>query len=839
MKNKSNLDLSFLSKKAVKHILAIAFMYILVILYFSAFFFDNKNLPQGDQISTIGATEEVRNYKKETGQYSEWTNSMFGGMPTTALYSQPSFNIYHKFLKLSQGGLQYEHAGIVFAYLIGFYIFMMCFRAKPLTCLLGAVAFTFASYNLIIIEAGHIIKGYAMAFVAPMIGGIILTFRKNYLIGAIVTMVFLGIEIACCHIQITYYAFLTVVTIVLCFFFYYWRVEKDLKSFGKAISYLAVAAVLAILPNTANLVPNYVYSKDTMRGGSELTISPNSKEEILENTNKKGLDKDYAFAWSYGKMESFTLLIPNIYGGGSTILDTKDDAKTIKKLRQNGYGSTYLPTYWGEQPFTSGPVYVGAVVCFLFVLGLFLIKGPEKWWVVAACVISLVLSWGKNFDFVNGFLFEYLPFYDKFRTPSMSLVIAGTAMPILGMMAVIKVFKKEEKEDNELCNALKKSLYVTAGLCIAIMAAAFLFFDFSGSGDVGFRNQLLNAGFGEQGANNIMNILVDFRESMFYKDAFRSLAFIVLSFGLLWSFVKGYLKNITVVTIILISFTLFDCWTIAKRYLNNSDFIANNKVENYHKPTKADLQILKDKDINYRVLNLTQNTFNESGTSYFHKSIGGYSPVKLRRYQDIIEFYMSGQFNMNIINMLNTKYFILPNRQTGEPTVQQNPDAFGNAWFVNSVEFVDNPDEEILAIADKNLKDTAVVDKRYTSMIDGVDFKRDSASSIINTVCNPNHLVYKTSTKKDQLAVFSEVFYDKGGWIAYIDGKEAPHFRSNYILRTMIVPAGEHEIEFKYVPHVRILSCNIAKVSSIAVILLTLGLVALFFYKRKKSNETC
>lgn len=835
----NNINFKQFLKRCIPHLLSLAFIYILTIVYFYPVFFEDKGLPQGDQISAIGASKEVKDYEKKTGQYSEWTNSMFSGMPTTALYSQPAFNIYRDLLDVNKGGLPGAHAGIVFAYLIGFYIFMMCFRAKPLTCLLGAIAFTFASYNLIIIEAGHIIKGYAMAFIAPMIGGIILTFRKKYLIGALVTMVFLGIEIACCHIQITYYAFLTVVTIVLSFFFYYWRVEKNLKSFGKAISYLAVAAVLAILPNTANLVPNYVYSKDTMRGGSELTISPNSKDNSSENINKSGLDKDYAFAWSYGKMESFTLLIPNIYGGGSTVLDAKDDAKTIKKLRQNGYGSTYLPTYWGEQPFTSGPVYVGAVVCFLFVLGLFLIKGPEKWWIVAACIVSLVLSWGKNFDIVNGFLFDYLPFYNKFRTPSMSLVIAGTAMPILGMMAVLKVFNKEKSEEKELCNALKKSLYITAGLCVAIVAVAYLFFDFSGSGDLGFRNQLLNAGFGEQGANNIMNILVDFRESMFYGDAFRSIIFIVLSFGLLWLFVKGTLKNATIVITGLIVFTLLDCWPIAKRYLNDSDFIANNKVENYHQPTSADLQILKDKDINYRVLNLTQNTFNESGTSYFHKSIGGYSPVKLRRYQDIIEFYLSGPFNMNIINMLNTKYFIVPNRQTGEPMVQQNPDAFGNAWFVNSVDIVENPDEEILAIADKNLKDTAVVDKRFASMINGVDFKRDSASSIINTVCNPNHLIYKTSTKKNQLAVFSEVFYDKGGWIAYIDGKEAPHFRANYILRAMVIPEGEHEIEFKYVPHVRILSCNIAKVSSIAVILLTLGLVAFFFYKKKKSNEYC
>ena len=842
---------SIIFKKVFPHICAIIIMYLLTIIYFSPVFFDNKDLPQGDMVSVQGMTQEVKTYQEKTGEYSEWTNSMFSGMPTTTLWAKPVFNVFTHFASYLREGMPLLHAGLFFSYLIGFYIFMLCMGANAWMSLLGAIMYAFASYNLIIIEAGHVTKGYAMAFIAPMLGGIILAFRKRYIIGSIVTLIFLGIEISCNHIQITYYALIMVLAIAIAYFIYYIQKEKTLKPFFKAVGVLIIAAILAVLPNIGSLLPTYAYSKDTMRGGSELTIVPENQDKANTKTpNEGGLEKDYAFAWSYGKMETFTLLVPDLYGGGQTIL--KPESKTMEELRQNGYGSSYLPTYWGEQPFTSGPVYAGAVVCFLFILSLFVIKGPEKWWVIGVCVLSLILAWGKNFDVINNFLFHYLPFYNKFRTPAMALIIAGVAMPILSILGLNEILSGKIDKDL-LLKKIKISYFITAGLCIFLLLAVAMFFSFTGIGDEQFKQQLLNAGFKETNAGTILSILTDHRKSMAYSDIFRSIGFITLSFGVIWFFAKGKLKNMKFVIVSLLLLVLVDGWSVAKRYLNNDNFQTKNKINEVHQPNIADQQILQDKDINYRVLNLASNTFNESNTSYFHKSIGGYSPAKLRRYQDVIDFHitkeiqafyseiMKTQGNMTLVNpnsfrvlnMLNTKYVIVP---TGNNQIVplQNPYAYGNAWFVNAYKLVQNPDEEILAIDKLNVKDTAIIDKQYADMVKGKDISRDTTAKITNTLCNPDHLTYTYSSSKEQLATFSEIFYNKGGWVSFIDGKEVPHFRVNYILRAMIVPAGQHTIEFRYVPHLSILSAKISMISSFAVILLILGSIVYgIMYHRK------
>ncbi|NLE63518.1 MAG: hypothetical protein GX612_06750 [Bacteroidales bacterium] len=729
---------------------------------------------------------------------------------------------------------------------------MLCIGANAWMALLGAVVYAFASYNIIIIEAGHVTKGYAMAYLAPMIGGIILAFRKRYWLGAIITLLFLGIEISCNHLQITYYGIIIVGIIGLVYFFFYLLKEKTLKPFFKAMGVLIIAAILAIIPNLGNLLPTYVYSKDTMRGGSELSIVPEEKQQDPSATtpNEGGLEKDYAFAWSYGKMETFTLLVPNLYGGGHTEL--KPESETFQTLRQNGYGSPYLPTYWGEQPFTSGPVYAGAIVCFLFVLGFFLVKGPEKWWIIAVFVVSLILSWGKNFDVINDFLFHHLPFYNKFRTPSMALIIAGVAMPILGMLGLKELFSNKLSKDIILKN-LKVSYFITAGLCLFLALCAAMIFDFTGSGDAQFKDQLMKAGFDENRAGSILSILMDYRQSMVYRDVFRSLVFISLAFGLMWFHIKGSLKNINIVITSLTLLVLIDGWAVSKRYLNDDDFQAKNKVKNIHQPSEADRMILQDPDNNYRVLNLTSNTFNESSTSYFHKSIGGYSPAKLRRYQDMIDFHISSEIQsfyteiMNnqgniglvnpekfkVLNMLNTKYFILPGSNQ-QPIPLKNPYAYGNVWIADGYKIVDNPDQEILALYNVNVKDTAVIDKRFMDMVKEKDLSRDSNAKIINTLCHPNHLTYTSNFNKEQLTVFSEVFYKTGGWVSYLDGKEVPHFRVNYILRAMVVPAGEHTIEFKYIPHMSILSGKIAMASSIVVILILITALGIAIYRYRK-----
>jgi len=818
-----------LFKKALPHVIAIALFYILTLAYFSPIFFDGKDLPQGDMISVDGMMKQMRDYQKETGEYTEWNAAMFSGMPSTTLYAEPSFNIFgniKKFLHLGMPGLT---AGILLAYLIGFYIFMICIGASPWLSILGAIAYSFASYNLIIIEAGHVTKGYAMAYIAPLIGGIILTYKRKYILGGLLTLLFLGIEISCSHQQITYYAAI-MVAVMIGIYFVYAIMQKQLKSFFIASAILTVAAILAILPNLANNITAYQYTKDTMRGGSELTITPESKNKGDDDTvpHQDGLEIDYAFAWSYGKMETFTQLIPEMYGGGHVILDK--NSETAKELRKIGYGGLYLPTYWGDQPFTSGPVYVGAIICFLFILGLFIVRGPIRWWVIIVCIISFVLAWGRHFEIVNNFLFYNLPLYNKFRTPSMALIIAGIAMPMLGMFALKAIFNNEVDRE-KAWRFTKISLYISLGLCAFIAFLGAFSFSFVGRGDAGFADRLLGGGFPQASVDNIMALLIDYRKSMLYQDVLRSMVFIALAFVVLWLFLKSKIKNQKLIIGMLAILILIDLWGVAKRYLNDDNFQPVKKVTNIHKPSDADLLILQDTDINYRVFNLQSNTYNESNTSYFHKSIGGYSPAKLRRYQDIIDFYLSYSLNMNVLNMLNTRYIIMQNGQ-----VYPNFDAFGNAWFAKHVIFADTPDDEILMLADINLRDTIVVDRRFEHLIERQNFTIDSTAEIVNTVALPNRMEYQFKSNNDQLVIFSEVFYDRGGWVAYLNGTETPHFRANYILRAMIVPAGEHHIVFKYIPKWRIIANRIAGISSWVVIIIFIAAIGVAIYRRKKSN---
>ena len=819
------IKFSQLLKKALPHVIAIALFYVLTLAYFSPIFFEDKELPQGDMISVEGMWKQMRDYQKETGEYSEWNPAMFSGMPSTALYSAPSFNIFSKikgFLYLRMPGLT---AAMLLAYLIGFYIFMLCIGASPWLAILGAIAYSFASYNLIIIEAGHVTKGYAMAYIAPLIGGIILTYKRKYILGGLLTLLFLGIQIACNHQQITYYAAIMVAVMVGVYFIYA-ILQKQLKSFFIASTVLAFAAILALLPNMANTISAYQYGKDTMRGGSELTITPESKNKEESTPHADGLEIDYAFAWSYGKMETFTQLIPEMYGGGHVMLDK--NSETAKELRKAGYGSTYLPTYWGDQPFTSGPVYVGAIIIFLFILGLFIVRGPIRWWVIIVCIISFVLAWGRHFEGINNFLFYNLPLYNKFRTPSMALIIAGIAMPMLGALALKAIFT--DKIDKEKAwKFTKMSLYISLGLCAFIAFLGAFSFSFTGQGDAGFSNRLLGAGFSQTNVEGIMDILVSYRKSMLYQDVVRSMAFIVLAFVALWLFLKSKIKNRNLVIGMLAVLILIDLWGVAKRYLNDENFQPVKKVKGTHKPSDADLLILQDTDINYRVFNLQGNTYNESGTSYFHKSIGGYSPAKLRRYQDLIDFHLSHPLNINVLNMLNTRYIIMQNGQ-----VYPNYEAFGNAWFATHVIFADTPDDEILMLTDINLRDTIVVDQRFAHLIAEQDFMIDPAAEIINTVALPNRMEYQFISSSEQLVVFSEVFYDKGGWIAYLNGAEVPHFRANYVLRVMVVPAGEHHIVFKYIPKWRILGNRIAGISSWIVITLFMVAIGVSLSIRKR-----
>lgn len=849
-------------KKVLPHVVAIAIMYLLTVVYFSPVVMDNKDLPQGDDISAICMVKDAQDLRAEDGEGSEWSNGMFCGMPTTTVSGQgSSFNIFGTLANVLRLGMPYKTAGMLFSYLLGFYIFMVCMGANAWFALFGAIAYGFASYNLIIIHAGHITKAYAMAYIAPMLGGVMLCFRKKYLPGFLLTLTFLGILISRSHIQIDYYAALMVACVGLSYLVYYIiasiKKTEKFSSFLKAAGVLVIAAVLAVLPSFGGLYPTAKYSKDTMRGGAELSITP-EHQQASATPNAGGLDIDYAYAWSYGKMETFTQLVPNLYGGGHVMLERTDPA--LKELRNVGYGSPYLPTYWGEQPFTEGPVYVGAIVCFLFILGLFVVKGPEKWWIIAACVVSFILAWGKNLMPINEWLFHNLPMYNKFRTPSMALIIAGVAMPMLGIFALKDIFT-QQIERKQALRYTYISAGISVGLCLLLMIVVKATGSFTGAGDAGFQQQLSSAGFDQGRIDDIMSILINYRKSMLTSDVWRSIGFIIAAFVLLWLYLKDILKKEWMLTCSLAFFVLIDLWGVDRRYLNETNFERKSKAEVTVPKTETDELILADKDINYRVLNLSTNTFNESQTSYYHKSIGGYSPAKLRRYQDLIDFYiqndiqkawkaiMGAQGNMtevdpntySILNMLNTKYFILPQNE-GKTMPLENPHRQGNAWFVKDVKMVENADAEILALGKTDLRTTAIIDKRFAKEVTTQNFTVDSTNTIVNTLCKPNHLTYKTSAKTQQLAVFSEIYYDRDGWQNHkedgwevsIDGKPAPMFRANYVLRAMMVPEGEHVIDFKFVPYTRFLGQKISNISSIIVIIVLLAGIGLGIYRRRK-----
>lgn len=847
------IDWKNIFSKVWPHAIAIAVLYIITVVFFAPIVIDGKALPQSDDISAIGMVKDAEDLRSEDGVGSEWTNGMFSGMPTTAGAGQgSSFNVFDKISRTLCLGLPYKTAGLLFSYLLAFYVFVICMGGSIWLALLGAVAYGFASYNIIIIDVGHVTKAASMAYIAPMLMGVILVFRKRYLFGALLTLLSLGAMVARNHVQICYYAAIMVLCVAFAFLIYYIiasaKKSEKFNSFLKACGVLAIVAILAVLPSANNLLPTYEYGKDTMRGGQQLS------QKMTTDKPSTGLDIDYAYAWSEGRMETFTHLIPNLYGGGHTMLE-KDDP-TLRRLQEVGYGSNYLPTYWGNQPFTAGPLYAGAIVCWLFVLGLFVVKGPEKWWVIAACIISILLSWGKNFLPFNEWMFHNLPLYNKFRTPSMALVILGVAMPMLGVWGLHDIVSGKTDRKRALTYTYI-SAGITGGLCLLFMLLAKTVFTFTGVGDEGFMQQLTGAGFSAVAADSVMQILRDYRCSMLVSDAWRSFLFIAFAFAAFWLYLKGKVKNGKLTVVVMALLVLVDAWGVARRYLDETHFEKSSKVETPVRKTETDEMILQDTNVNYRVLNLSTNTFNESQTSYFHKSIGGYSPAKMRRYQDLIDAYLSPEIQqmMNsiyqtqgnlaaaptatpILNMLNCKYVIVP-LQGGQTAPVQNPHCMGNAWFVEDVRVVDDADQEFRALGTADLHKFAIVDKQFAGLLPKHRIQHDSTATITNTLCKPNHLVYTATSATDQLAVFSEIYYDRDGWNkhsqdgweATIDGKEVPHFRADYVLRAMVIPAGEHTIEFKFVPYTRLLAHRITNASSIVVIILLIGAIVYGIYR--------
>ena len=803
-------------KKGLPHLVAILLFLGLTITYFSPIMFENKDMAQADLISGAGWGNDAKQYHEDTGEYTFWSNAMFGGMPANYAYMPRTNNIFDRFSKLVMFNLPPIHVGVVFLYLAGFYIFLLALGANPWLSMIGAIAYGLSSYNIIILEAGHVNKALVMGTMAPVLGGILLCYRKKFLWGSLITLFFTGLNVLWNHQQISYYLLLIIIPLAIVYFIFALR-EKKVKDFFLSSGLLLVIAAIAVLPAADRLIPTADYSKETMRGGAVLQQTATG-----EKSGKSGLDIDYAYQWSYGRLETITMMIPNFYGASSHY-NIGRDSETYEALKQTGQAeqfSKHAPMYWGDQPFTSGPVYMGAIICFLFILGLFVVKGPEKWWMLAATIISIILSWGKNFMVVNEFLYNSLPLYNKFRAPSMALIIAGVTMVALAIIALRDILKAEDKK------AFIKPLYysagITGGLCLLLALLGGSLFSFTSASDVNYPQWLLSA-------------FIEDRQGMLTGDAWRSFFLILLSAGGLWLYLNNKLKASYLMALIGL-LVLIDMWTVDKRFLNNDHFMPK-QVAKAIKPTQNDLLILQDKDPNYRVLNLSTNTFNESATSYFHKSVGGYSPVKLRRYQDIIDFYLSNRgINMNVLNMLNTKYVIVPTENGS--TVQQNPDALGNAWFVDSLLWADSPDDEIHALGTLNPATMAVVEKTWKENVTVGPVVVGDSASIVMTQYTPGKLTYQSHSDKARVAVFSEVFYKT--WRATIDGQPATPIRVNYILRGLEVPAGQHEVVFECVDELYLKSARWSSIGSIFVGVILFALVGLLIFtglrKRKETN---
>lgn len=803
---------AFNYKSVIPHISAVVFFLLITYLYFSPVL-EGKKLKQSDVLSYQGMSKEATGYQEKTGETALWTNCMFGGMPTYLIINVAKNNLFfyaHQVLTLNHA----KPAGMVFLYLLGFYLALLIFGINPWLSIAGAIAYAFSSYFFIILEPGHITKAMALGYLPGIVAGTYYTFRKNLIYGGIITSCFLTLQILSNHLQITYYTFMILLVFGI-FEFAETVKKKNYFNFFKAVGVLIIAGILAAGCNITNLWLTMEYGKHSMRGESELTSDKHNKTT--------GLDKDYATAWSYGVSETLTLLIPNAKGGasGGALSTSSESYEYFNRM----YGATQakqivkqMPTYWGDQSFTSGPVYAGAVVFFLFVFGLIVMKGYLRWWLLSVTILSVFLAWGRNFMSLTDFFLDYVPGYNKFRTVSMILVIAEFALPLLAVITLDKILK-EELDTKKILKSLKLTLGIAGGFVLLLALFSGSFFDFASTSD----SQYEQAGYP-------MDAIRADRESMFRNDGFRTLAFFILTSALIYlAAVKKIKPAYSIIAFTLLLLT--DLWTINKRYLNNDLFVSKTVQKDFFSPTSADLEILKDKDINYRVLNVAVNTFNDATTSYLHKSVGGYHGAKMKRYQELIENHISKN-NMNVLNMLNMKYVIIPTKEQG-PVAQQNPFALGNAWFVKSYRLVENADSELVALSDFNPGETAIADKRYAGLLK--DFSFDSAAYIKLVKYSPNSLVYEASCNSEQLAVFSEIFYDKG-WNAFVDNTPAGHFRVNYVLRAMFIPAGKHNIEFRFEPQSFYTGEKISLASSLILISVILGLIILKYLKKSKEN---
>lgn len=806
-------------RKALPYLSAIAIFVVITMMYFSPLL-EGKKLKQSDITQWKGMSKEISDFRDKTGNEALWTNSMFGGMPAYQISVEYKGNVLRYADQLMQLFLP-QPAGMVFLYMIGFFILLLVLKVDKWLAIAGAVAFAFSSYLFIIFEAGHNSKAHAIGYMAPVLAGIILTYRGRYLAGGVLAAIALSLELLTNHMQITYYLMLISGILVITELVGSIR-EKKLPGFAKATGILLIGAIFAVATNITNLWATYEYGKDTIRGKTELTTEKSNRTS--------GLDKDYATGWSYGVMETFTVLIPNFNGGSSQGALT-ESSNVYKALKENNIDNNQaqnviraLPLYWGTQPGVAGPVYAGAIIIFLFIFALFIVDNKYKWWLLSATILSVLLAWGKNFMPFTDFFLNYVPGYNKFRAVSMTLVMAELCIPLLAILGLQKAFSGET-DKKKLIKYLYYSIGITGGISLFFAIAGSSLFNFVSPADEQYKSYF---------PDWLISALRLDRAALLSSDSFRSLAFILLAGTAVWAMINQKIKK-PVFYSALILLILVDMWTVNRRYLNSESFVRKSIDAVPFQPTAADQIIMKDNDPDFRVFNqAVGNPFADASTSYFHKSLGGYHGAKLRRYQELIDHHLS-KGNMSVFNMLNTKYFIAPDEKGGQPQVQINMQALGNAWFVNNAHMVNNADEEINALTDFVPTETAVYDKRFEEQVKGHIISKDSLATITLTEYKPNHLTYTYETGKEQLAVFSEIYYAKG-WNAYIDGKVSPYFRANYVLRAMIVPAGKHTIEFRFEPKVYFTGEKIAFASSMLLVLLAIGSVGFMVFGKSKDE---
>ncbi|WP_294082680.1 YfhO family protein [Proteiniphilum sp. UBA5384] len=828
-------------KKILPDLIVIVGFILISFIYFAPAILDGRVIAQSDSLAAIGQGQEQRDYmERHDGRRTRWNLSMFSGMPSYQM--SPTYDsskpqdaikkVYNLFLP--------SYVGLVFIMLLGFYILLRALKASPLLSALGAVIWAFSSYFFILIAAGHIWKFITLAYIPPTIAGMIYIYRKKYLLGGLLFMLFVAFQISSNHLQMTYYFLFVMLFIVIAFLVEAIR-KKELPGFIKSTAVLLIAGIIGIAANASNLYHTYEYSKETMRGKSELV------HHGEENKTGDGLERDYITAWSYGIGETWTLLVPNTKGGASVPLAANE--KAMSKARPEYYQLyQQIGQYWGEQPGTSGPVYVGAFVLTLFVLGLFIVKGPLKWALLAGTLFSIILSWGKNFMGPTDFFIDWIPMYNKFRAVSSILVVAEFCIPLLAALAVKEVIQKPEILKGNI-KQLYISLGITGGMALLFAIAPKLFF----SSFISAQEMQALQSLPPEHVQAVITNLTDIRVSIFTADAWRSFFIVAIGGLLVWLFIHQRVKaEWTIAGILLLC--LVDMWDVNKRYLNDNDFVPQTNQQQFFTLSPTDQYILQDTTQYYRVLNMATSTFNDGITPYHHKVIGGYHAAKLRRYQDLIDIHLSKEMvalqqgiigsqgemdslnadQFKVLNMLNSKWIIMP-AQDGATIPVENPYAMGNAWFVDSLRFVDNADEEIDALSAIDLRKEAVADKSFEPLLAGFQpTPADSASTIRLADYDSDFVTYAVDAKKDELALFSEIYYPRG-WKITIDGQPTEMLRANYTLRALPIPAGQHTVEFRFDPQSIKVTDGIAYT---ALIIMLISAIFMVYNALKRNNQS-